>query len=1621
MANNGHEHSGSASPGATPPPVGATSPSSARDSARYGRHTHTDPAIDPMKPFISTRLIAIIALLCGLTWSAHALTPPVVRSTEYNGTYSNIVFFPVQPWMNTNTTLMTVEAWVSCRDLIGNQAFIARHFTTNFYFGVSGNKLRFYRSGGTSADSDGTLVPNRWTHVAVTYDGTTARFYINGILAGTKGLANAGNNCTNSLSLGGEHDIVGLGDAFAGGYAFNGYLDEVRLWTVVRSQSAIAANMNAELRSGTGLLATFGSGGNVNELRAGSGSTDGILVSLRRSGFGILPSALCIPFTTAGLRVDGDIDLLNEYRGAETIVLRSSLNGTTPDHAAYLMVSTNSTNFHLYVGIPELQSSGLLPVPVVQIAANVNLNDGTNVALGDWECRLTQDSFQGGTIFGVNPPFFPTPQWLSWGQSALNWQAATVIPFEFDQSYEFRIHGRNLNYFTNAAALLVRYYDFNSTEQLIAPRTGVTNLPATYATANWCGAADRDLVNITISGVVSNITSHANESGWTVTLRSGLSALDVIRTIPVSASGTFSISGEVPQELPFYLILESRDGYTKLPPEFYGSGRTPTVDGFNSTLTYSPCGPACALQSVRFRVQSPPGPVSLTSVTPPAVPAMVVVRTDPLKTTPAGTITIHGANLHNTVRVYFKSSGCIVDPPTFCDSSTFVQGNVISTTLDRTSIEVELPALQNTGIVTRDFQIVVEDTRYLSSGGSRWNYGPSVSVTPPLWPQLHSFEFANQDDHPSVEEFEACYDNSIFIYTPIPIRDPFYGLWAAVYFGWMEGCQGSCYGMAGTSRLIQEGTLPVSLFDTPASDGVHGVRFGNGLVGPPCAPGGELCPPRPAHWTGFDLFQPYRTQNLWGRITSMAGAQTSAEAITSWLEQLGVPVRFGPRRGFASGSPVNVLNRVRTAPGQYTLCVNLRDFGGGHCVTPYAVTDGMGLAADAMTPISAPNFSLIKVYDNNWPAQERFIEVDRVNNSYRYQSGALAGGAVHEGPGLFSTPMSIYRSARHAPDPFFMARYGIDFLRLLTTGASTMTATNAAGGRAGWTATGLTNTYEGALPFLPPGLVPGVADRFDTTMFFLPASNAPTGVTFKSGGSNITAYAGLGFGDMAIGYNESEAAAISNWIYGIMAKEVVEMPGYSLDGLGFRTDAPVRGFSAMVSHRDSNRQSRVWLIDAGAGATTPDVHFEKDGFNSLKIRNHSAQPMSYRVNLAGYDLNLGVFEFASEPLQQPGNSTVILKPVLGAGRGFTRELDTNNDGTPEATDTLPARGALRASKESGLLALRWRPVTENDTLLCASNFTGSVWSPVGASVTTEGADRVTRLPLTGPHQFYRVTPSASNCFSLAAQPLGAKPNPWENGGFKFEALNAAGAMLPQNTILSRSGATGLDVIHTMRVQPLDDCHVIHLDVRQTSGLVIFEAVGPLGTVMSRQELVGAGAGVQRVTLRGFPNRIQFVRVISPNALCLIANICCERTQQPSVPPPYSNCQSVSNSTAGQFASPYGIGDTIITVTPGPVAIGPVSGLGGNWLKLTGTVELMFIPPSSPCDRVRLRVRDFEGGVTAKAFNAANVQVSEAGPLPGSASPQELVLNGPGITRVVLFSNSDKAFLQSLCCERNVTP
>ncbi len=75
-----------------------------------------------------------------------------------------------------------------------------------------------------------TLPTGVWTHVAVTFDGTTARFYINGAETGNGGF---------SFGLDTESALHFGSDDPNGGNAFNGALDDVRIYDTVLSAAEI--------------------------------------------------------------------------------------------------------------------------------------------------------------------------------------------------------------------------------------------------------------------------------------------------------------------------------------------------------------------------------------------------------------------------------------------------------------------------------------------------------------------------------------------------------------------------------------------------------------------------------------------------------------------------------------------------------------------------------------------------------------------------------------------------------------------------------------------------------------------------------------------------------------------------------------------------------------------------------------------------------------------------------------------------------------------------------------------------------------------------------------------------------------------------------------------------------------------------------------------------------------------------------------------------------------------------------------------------------------------------------------------------------------------------------------
>ncbi|MFT4754877.1 MAG: hypothetical protein ACI85Q_002440 [Salibacteraceae bacterium] len=110
----------------------------------------------------------------------------------------------------------------------------------------AGGKLNFNIGSGPGwneiSSATNILTLNTWQHVAGTYDGSYMRIYLNGVLV---------DSLVKNISMASSTSNLGIGYApiYAGSRNFPGKIDEVRIWSITRSESEIAANMNTELCS----------------------------------------------------------------------------------------------------------------------------------------------------------------------------------------------------------------------------------------------------------------------------------------------------------------------------------------------------------------------------------------------------------------------------------------------------------------------------------------------------------------------------------------------------------------------------------------------------------------------------------------------------------------------------------------------------------------------------------------------------------------------------------------------------------------------------------------------------------------------------------------------------------------------------------------------------------------------------------------------------------------------------------------------------------------------------------------------------------------------------------------------------------------------------------------------------------------------------------------------------------------------------------------------------------------------------------------------------------------------------------------------------------------------------
>jgi hypothetical protein len=213
----------------------------------------------------SLRLPILSLALLALLGAAAAQAQPFDAWAVYSGypTFHGFVSVPDSAALDISGNF-TVEAWVSitnsavsedCRSIVG------KGFSSTWWLGqctVGGQPtLRSYLKGSGSSRNGGIIPRGVLTHVAVVFNGSERRHYINGELAAT--FAESGPLPTNGQAL-------RIGSDVNWERSPTGLIDEVRLWNVARTTEQIRANLNRRIAAQAGLVARWTLDGNGNDV-----------------------------------------------------------------------------------------------------------------------------------------------------------------------------------------------------------------------------------------------------------------------------------------------------------------------------------------------------------------------------------------------------------------------------------------------------------------------------------------------------------------------------------------------------------------------------------------------------------------------------------------------------------------------------------------------------------------------------------------------------------------------------------------------------------------------------------------------------------------------------------------------------------------------------------------------------------------------------------------------------------------------------------------------------------------------------------------------------------------------------------------------------------------------------------------------------------------------------------------------------------------------------------------------------------------------------------------------------------------------------------------------------------
>lgn len=161
-----------------------------------------------------------------------------VRAIDFNGTTDY-----VNSGNNVNLNgRFTVSAWIK-RDATNGTILSKKNATSgyDFFINATGNAQMTWTNGAATQSITSTIVipASKWHNLAVSYDGTTARMYIDGVLNNSVNVLAPQNNTFEFLVAASNSESVSK--------YFNGTIDEIRIWNATLSINQLRFLMNQEM------------------------------------------------------------------------------------------------------------------------------------------------------------------------------------------------------------------------------------------------------------------------------------------------------------------------------------------------------------------------------------------------------------------------------------------------------------------------------------------------------------------------------------------------------------------------------------------------------------------------------------------------------------------------------------------------------------------------------------------------------------------------------------------------------------------------------------------------------------------------------------------------------------------------------------------------------------------------------------------------------------------------------------------------------------------------------------------------------------------------------------------------------------------------------------------------------------------------------------------------------------------------------------------------------------------------------------------------------------------------------------------------------------------------------